>query len=85
MTMRSQYEHFRAELDAHPVRGRSPRGYVEVQRDDRGEINVLIERGAFGQLTHKELTNEVHGALTAALHDYSRTSERLFQRWGGNL
>jgi hypothetical protein len=83
--MATQFERFRAELDTSPVHGRSPDGYVEVNRDERGEITVTVERGAFRELTHKQLTDEVRGALAAALGDYSRTSDRLFQRWGGNL
>ena len=83
--MTSQFEHFREELSTAPVRGRSPHGYVEVQRTDRGEVVASIERGAFRELTHQQLTDEVRGALLDAVSDYSRTSDRLFQRWGGIL
>ncbi|WP_422770777.1 YbaB/EbfC family nucleoid-associated protein [Plantactinospora sp. WMMC1484] len=83
--MENQYDRFRAELDSSPVHGRSPLGYVEVRRDAKGEISVSIGPGAFRELTHRQLTDEVHGALAAAIADYSQTSERLFQRWGGTL
>ncbi|MFY1669212.1 YbaB/EbfC family nucleoid-associated protein [Plantactinospora sp. WMMB334] len=83
--METQYDRFRAELDSSPVHGRSALGYVEVRRDAKGEISVSIEPGAFRELTHRQLTDEVHGALATALADYARTSERLFQRWGDNL
>ena len=83
--MATQFERFRAELDASPVHGRSPNGYVEVNRNERGEISVIVERGTLRELTHKQLTDEVRAALVAALGDYSRTSDRLFQRWGGTL
>jgi hypothetical protein len=81
--MLSPIEQFRTELEASPVRGRSPEGWVEVERDERGEISVRVEPGAFRSLTHRQLTDEIRGALTAAVTDYSKTSDRLFQRWGG--
>jgi hypothetical protein len=79
----SPFERFRAALDASPVRGRSSLGHVEVRRDEHGDITVTIEPGTFRELTHRQLTEEVRGALAAAVSDYSRTSDRLFQRWGG--
>lgn len=81
--MLTPLEQFRAERDSTPVHGRSPQGYVEVHRDGHGEISVSIEPGAFRELTHKQLTAEIRGALAAAVADYSRISDRLFQRWGG--
>lgn len=81
--MPSSVENFRAELESSPVRGQSPLGHVEATRDDRGDIAVTIKPGAFAELTHAQLTDEVRGALMAASQDYARTSERLFQRWGG--
>jgi DNA-binding protein YbaB len=83
--MPSQFEQFRAELDGSPVHGRSPLGYVEVTRDEHGDITVTIEPGTFRELTHNQLTAEVRAALAAAVSDYSNTSNRLFQRWGGSL
>ena len=83
--MPTPFEQFRAELDATPIKGRSPRRYVQVSRDAKGEITVTIEAGTFAELTHRQLTDEIRGALTAALGDYSRASDRLFQRWGGVL
>ncbi len=76
-------EHFRSELDASPVRGVSPDGYVEVRRDDHGDIEVTVEPGTVGRLSRARLEDEVRGALTAAVGDYSRTSDRLFERWVG--
>jgi hypothetical protein len=76
-------EHFRSALDASPVRGVSPDGYVEVRRDDNGDIEVTVEPGTVGRLSHARLEDEVRGALVAAVGDYSRTSDRLFDRWVG--
>jgi DNA-binding protein YbaB len=81
--MPSYFEQFRAQLDASPVHGRSPRGYVAVTRDDRGEITVTIAPGTFRRLSHRQLTDEIRGALADAVNDYARTSDRLFHRWGG--
>jgi hypothetical protein len=81
--MTTPLERLRAERDASPVQGRSPDGWVEVRRDARGEISVSIRDGALRELTHAQLTAEIRGALTAAVADYSRISDRLFQRWGG--
>jgi hypothetical protein len=75
--------HFRSELDASPVRGVSPDGFVEVRRDDRGDIEVTVEPGTVGRLSHARLEDEVRGALVAAVGDYSRASDRLFERWVG--
>jgi hypothetical protein len=83
--MPSQFEQFRSELDASPVHGRSRYSYVEVNRDDRGDISVTIEPGTFRELTHQQLVDEVRGALAAAVSDYSQISDRLFRRWGGTL
>ena len=82
--MSTPLDRFRAERDASPVYGRSPDGYVEVSRDATGRIGVSIREGAFRELTHRQLTDEVRGALTAAVSDYSRTADRLFHRWGGD-
>jgi hypothetical protein len=81
--MPTPLEQFQAERDSSPVHGRSPDGYVEVRRDVHGEISVSIRDGAFRELTHKQLTAEIRGALAAAVSDYSRISDRLFHRWGG--
>ena len=81
--MTTPLERFRAERDASPVHGRSPDGYVEVSRDATGRIGVSIREGAFRELTHRQLTAEVRGALTAAVGDYSRIADQLFHRWGG--
>ena len=82
--MTTPLEQFRAERDSSPVYGRSPDGYVEVRRDARGEISVHIREGALRELTHRQLTAEIRGALAAAVSDYSTISDRLFHRWGGN-
>jgi len=82
--MPSSIENFRTELNKSPVHGRSPLGYIEATRDEHGEIAVTITPGAFAELTHKQLTSEVRGALVAASQNYARTSERLFQRWGAS-
>jgi hypothetical protein len=74
---------FRAALDASPVRGESPDGFIEVRRDDRGEIEVTVAPGTVGRLSPARLEAEVRGALVAAVGDYSRTSDRLFERWIG--
>jgi hypothetical protein len=76
-------EHFRSALDASPVRGVSPDGFVEVRRDDHGDIEVTVEPGTVDRLSHGRLEDEVRGALVAAIGDYSRTSDRLFERWVG--
>ncbi|GAA0561484.1 hypothetical protein GCM10010172_50850 [Paractinoplanes ferrugineus] len=81
--MTGPIEQFRTELEASPISGRSPDGWVQVGRDRHGEISVRIEPGAFRSLSHRQLTDEIRGALTAAVADYSRISDRLFQRWGG--
>jgi hypothetical protein len=83
--MPTQFDRYHAELTASAVHGRSAAGHIEVNRNDRGEISVTIEAGTFRELTHKQLCAEVRGALLAALGDYSRTADRLFQRWGGAL
>ena len=81
--MLTPLEQFGTERDSTAVHGRSPDGYVEVRRDAHGEISVSIRPGAFRELSHKQLTAEIRGALAAAVSDYSRISDRLFSRWGG--
>jgi len=81
--MLTPLEQFRAARDSAPVHGRSPDGYVEVRRDEHGEISVSIRRGAFRELTRTQLTAEIRGALAAAVSDYSHISDQLFTRWGG--
>lgn len=76
-------EHFRSALDASPVRGESPGGFVEVRRDDQGDISVTVQPGAVSRLGLGRLADEVRGALAAAVADYSRTSDRLFALWAG--
>lgn len=79
--MQTPLEQYRQALTHSRVRGRSPREFVEIVRDERGEISVHIEPGTFRELTHRELTDEIRDALVTALADYAATADRLYRRW----
>jgi hypothetical protein len=66
-----------------PVHAVSPRGYVEVNRSDTGEITVKLRNGALRRLNRDELAAEISAALTAGLNEYSRKSHEVRQRLVG--
>jgi hypothetical protein len=75
--MQTRAEKYRETLDHLPINGESPRGFVQVQRNDRGEVTVTVRRGTFAQLTEAELAREIHGGLDAALQEYARKGREL--------
>jgi hypothetical protein len=66
-----------------PVRAGSPRGYVEVERAETGDISVKLRNAALRRLNHEELAKEIAGALEAALSEYSRKSHEIRRRLVG--
>jgi hypothetical protein len=78
--VRSNAEQYRYERDRLRVTGTSPRGFVSVTRDEKGEISVRLRGGTFGHLTERELADEIRDGLAATLHEYARQSRRLRER-----
>ncbi len=70
------YDHLRAV-------GVSADRSVTITLTGRGGIEVMVEPGTVGRLSPARLADEVRGALVAAVGDYSRASDRLFERWAG--
>ncbi|MFI5843134.1 hypothetical protein ACIA8K_25830 [Catenuloplanes sp. NPDC051500] len=67
----------RYELDRAPIHAESPRRFVTVDRDARGEVTVRLRPDSLQRLTEKQLTEEITAAFQAALDEYDRTSRRL--------
>lgn len=66
-----------------PVHAESPRGYVQVDRAESGDISVKLRNAALRRLNHEELATEIAGALEAALGEYSRNSHEIRRRLVG--
>jgi hypothetical protein len=66
-----------------PVHATSPRGYVEVDRSEKGDISVKLRNGALRRLNRDELASEIAGGLEAALRDYSEKSHEARRRLVG--
>lgn len=75
--MQSRAEKFRLARDSMPVHAESPRGYVTVTRNERGEVSVKLRPGTMRRLSERELAQEVQGGLAAALAEYARGAARL--------
>lgn len=66
-----------------PVHAASPRGYVEVDRAESGDITVKLRNAALRRLNRDELAAEISAGLMAALREYSRKSHEVRQRLVG--
>lgn len=66
-----------------PVQAHSPRGYVEVERAESGDISVRLRNGALRRLNSEELAAEIGAGLEAALREYSRQSHEVRRRLVG--
>lgn len=75
--MLTRAEQYRQAVDHMPIDAESPRGFVEVSRNDRGEVSVRLRRGALGRLDDRELSQEIQGGLAAALDEYARRAREL--------
>lgn len=75
--MQSRAEKYRLARDAMPVQAESPRGYVKVTRNERGEVSVRLRPGTLRRLNERELAEEIQGGLAAALAEYQRGAAEL--------
>jgi DNA-binding protein YbaB len=76
-------ERHREVMDRTPVSGRSPRGFVTVERNERGEVDVRLRADTLQRLTEAQLADEITAALQAAMDDYGRKGRETLRRLAG--
>ncbi len=79
--MLTRVEQFRKAMNQTSFSIESPHGHVRLHLDDKGAATVRLERGALARLSHRELTDEIAGALSAGLAEYARIRRELIRQY----
>ena len=79
--MLTRVEQFRKAMNQASFSTESPRRHVRLHRDETGAVTVRLERGTLARLSHRELTDEITGALSAGLAEYARVRRELIHRY----
>ncbi len=81
--MKTVAERHDEELARTVITATSPRGFVTVHRNERGEVTTRLRSDSLRRLTEEQLAAEIQAALQAAMNEWMATSRRIYTRLTG--
>ncbi len=81
--MKTVIERHDEELARTAVAATSPRGFVTVRRNERGEVTVRLRPDAFQRLTEADLAGEIEAGMQAAMSAWMEASNNILTRLTG--
>ena len=81
--MKTVAERHDEELARTVITATSPRGFVTVHRNERGEVSVRLRADTFQRLTETQLATEIQAGMQAAANEWMATSRNIYTRLTG--